>query len=172
MVSVRSVVREGLRRRTPELSTGYIRAKGSCPTTCCIQAELGWPVLLASFTLGPGALETGPWLASHLCLWLSHHFLGVGGGGGRVSSTPPGGGISQEEEKPLRSSHELSKGAARVWGGRQHQGLTSVHRCHRPPSYRGPVPGALSGGRHPGPAFLPHDPMTSWPLWGSGDLLS
>lgn len=160
---MRLVVREGLWRRTPELSPRYDGAKGGCPTMCRIQAEPGWLVVLASFPTGPGALEMGP----RLCLWLLHHLLRVGGGGGRVSGTPLGGGICQEKEEPLHPSHELSKGAAQVWGGREHKGLTSVHRCHRPTSYRGPLPGPLPGDCCPGLIFLPHDPVTSWPLWPS-----
>ena len=63
MVRVRLVVREGLPGRTPEPCTGSNWAKG-CPTPCCIQAQLGWPVLLAFFTIGPAALEMGSQLAS------------------------------------------------------------------------------------------------------------
>lgn len=80
MVSVRLAVREGLQGRAPEPSSGDDWAKGGCPTPCCVQAELGWPVLPAFFPIGPGALEMGPRLVSHLFLWLSHHLLGVWGG--------------------------------------------------------------------------------------------
>lgn len=38
---------------TFELSTGHKWAEGSCPTTCCLCAELGWRVPLAFFTHWP-----------------------------------------------------------------------------------------------------------------------
>lgn len=115
MVRVRLVVREGLPGRTPEPSTGSNWAKG-CPTPCCIQAQLGWPVLLAFFTIGPAALEMGSQLASPLFLWLSHHLLGVRGE--KISSIPSGGGVCQNKEKMFHASHELSKGALWVLGRR------------------------------------------------------
>lgn len=97
-----------------ELSTGHKWAEGSCPTTCCLCAELGWRVPLAFFTHWPrypGNVTSRGILAAgcHLFLWLSHHCWAWREG--KVSSIPLGGRIHQEKEEIFHSSHELSKGA-------------------------------------------------------------